>query len=288
MRILKLIIVVLIFPAALYAARPGIAVMDLEDKSGYHGADIGSGMADMLVTGLVETKKFKVIEREALKKVLAEQSLGMSGAVTPQTAARVGKILGVQYIVTGSVTEYGRQKGGAGAFGVGVKKQTARTAMDIRVIDTETAEIVAAVSGKGEKTSSSLKIANADILPTDVKLGSDSYNSTLEGKAVREAVEQVTKQLVRQFGGTPSSTVVKVSEDTIYISGGADSGIEEGDSFTIIRKGESLIDPETGEDLGSEDKIVGEIKIFEVLEKMSKARITKGSGIVRGDKAKKN
>ena len=61
-----------------------VAVMDFEDKTGHGGWHIGSGMADMLTTALVKSGKFMVIERQQLAKIMQEQSLGMSGAVTAQ------------------------------------------------------------------------------------------------------------------------------------------------------------------------------------------------------------
>ena len=86
-----------------------VAVMDFEDKAGY-GHNIGSGLSDMLVTSLVESKKFIVIERAELANIMKEQGLGMSGAVTPQSAAKVGQLLGVELIITGSVSEFGTKK----------------------------------------------------------------------------------------------------------------------------------------------------------------------------------
>ena len=107
---LLLFAVICILASPALAAKKRIAVVDLEDKSqGQHSGwrNVGSGMADMLTTGLVKCGKFNVMERQELQRVFEEQKLGASGAVTAQTAAKVGQLLGVQYLVIGSVTEFG-------------------------------------------------------------------------------------------------------------------------------------------------------------------------------------
>ncbi|MBI4652343.1 hypothetical protein HY745_13925 [Candidatus Desantisbacteria bacterium] len=92
------------------AGQKRVCIMDLEDKSGEQHSgwhNVGTGIADMMVTALVKTNKFMVIEREKLNKIMEEQQLGASGAITTQTAAKIGQLLGVNYIITGSVTEFG-------------------------------------------------------------------------------------------------------------------------------------------------------------------------------------
>ncbi|NIV72827.1 hypothetical protein GWN26_13105, partial [Candidatus Saccharibacteria bacterium] len=136
-----------------------IAVMDFEDRAGY-GHNIGQGLSDMLVTTLVKTGKFNVIEREELDNVLAEQGLGMSGAVTPQSAAQVGKLLGVELMVTGSVSEFGEKKSSIGGAlgGIGGKLTTreARSVVDIRLVNTTTGEIILAEAADASEKSRSL------------------------------------------------------------------------------------------------------------------------------------
>ena len=128
-----------------------VAVFDFEDKTDHsyrwwHGKGVGYGMSDMLVTALVKSGKFKVYERDALDKIMQEQKLGQSGAVTQQTAAKVGKLLGVQYAIIGSVSEFGYSKESFGGrvkrIRVGVGKQEATVAIDIRIVNVETGEII--------------------------------------------------------------------------------------------------------------------------------------------------
>lgn len=96
-------------PSSVFAqAKIRIAVSNFENNStwSWWGDNLGRAAADELATQLVQTGKFTVIERAQLDAILREQNLGASGAVTPATAAKVGKLLGVQLLLTGSITAF--------------------------------------------------------------------------------------------------------------------------------------------------------------------------------------
>src|SRR5436309_8732954 len=126
--------------------------------------DIGKGIADLLVDKLVNDGQFSVIERKALDKILAEQNFSNSDRADPTSAAKLGKVLGVDAIIIGSITQFGRDDKktgvGAGAFGgfgrrVGIggvekKESKAAVAISARMINTETAEIIAVATEKDE------------------------------------------------------------------------------------------------------------------------------------------
>jgi curli biogenesis system outer membrane secretion channel CsgG len=125
-------------------AKYRIGVMEFENQSPYGGWRLGQGCSDMLATSLVETGKFRVFERDKLDAILKEQDLGTAGRVTPQSAAKVGKMLGLQAIVTGAVTEFGHARKGGGGMGISIKKTTYRAGVDIRLVDATTGEIICA------------------------------------------------------------------------------------------------------------------------------------------------
>lgn len=277
-----------LFVSVAAAAAPRMAVMSLENKTAWRGENLGDGMADMLVSAFTNTKQFRMIERAEMDKILQEQNFALSGAVNAQTAAKVGQILGVEYMIIGSVNEFGTQESEVGAFGVNMINHTAAVGLDIRVINTTTAEIVAAATGQCSKSTKGVGISNADILPTNVKVGSDRFSTTLIGKATRGAVDDATAKIVKELGGSWKGAVVKVSEDgTVTINGGENAGVKVNDIFKVIRKGEEMVDPETGESLGSEDEVIGEIKITEVKPKYANAKVVKGSGIAKSDTIEK-
>jgi curli biogenesis system outer membrane secretion channel CsgG len=273
-----IIVVLLLLPFLLFAKKPRIAVVDFDYKAGEtEGSEsIGSGFSDMLSTSLFKSGKFDVYERTKMNQILEEQKLGLTGLITPQTAAKIGNLLGVEYLVVGSINQFGQKRSTASAFGVSVDTLTARVATDIRLVAVESGKITASATGVGEETASGVAIENYDILPTDVQLGSADFDQTLVGKATKKCIDDLVTKLSKTFGSMPlEGKVIKVSGNKVYINLGKDSGIAAGQVFKILREGEELIDPSTGESLGSETTEIGSIKVTEINEKFSIAEIVK-------------
>jgi curli biogenesis system outer membrane secretion channel CsgG len=162
-----------------------------------HRWEVGRGVADELVTALFNTGKFRLIEREQIQEVLDEQHLGYSGQIDSRTAARLGKILGVQVLIMGKVTEFATDSKGASiftpqGFGFGIKASTARVTLDARMVDTTSAEIIAIATGKGEKKQTSLGL-RVDF--NHIAFGSDEFRKTDLGVALKDAVAQLAEQL---------------------------------------------------------------------------------------------
>jgi TolB-like protein len=120
-------------------ARPGIAVLPF-DNSGSYGQDkenfdaLEKGIAGMLISELAANPAARVVEREGIEKLLAEQSLGASGKVTPETAAKIGKLVGARYVITGTFIDF------YGDF-----------RLDARIINVETTEIVKVESDRMQR-----------------------------------------------------------------------------------------------------------------------------------------
>ena len=123
-------------------SRTRIAVVDLEsqgEKAKTEG--LGKIAAQWLTTAFVQQGRFDVVERQALKKVMEEQRLGLTGVIDADTAANLGRVLGTTYIVTGSVVSYGQ------GMELGVKIIETESA-GIKVADRLTAGSVSAMSRK--------------------------------------------------------------------------------------------------------------------------------------------
>ena len=277
-------------------AQPRVAVFDFEDRTDrsfawWHGKGVGSGMADMLVTALVKSGKFKVFERQQIQKILAEQDFGASGAVTAETAAKIGKLLGVQYAIFGSVTEFGYSKGGVGGrikgIGVGVRKYEATVAVDVRIVDVNTGEIIFSDTVRKQKSKSGLRLST----PKFAFRNQNDFDNSLVGKATREAINEIVKLIEKHAKpGEFKAKIVKVDADgTVIINAGSNAGVKVGDRLVIYREGEELTDPDTGLSLGKEMKKIGVIQVTEDLfgGKASRARIISGSNFQRGDLVKR-
>ena len=91
------------------AAKTRVAVIDFEQKGEqeFRGKQVGEIVAEWLITSLVRTGRFDVVERAQLQKILKEQQLGMTGMINQETAAKVGELLGVKVIITGSIIQIG-------------------------------------------------------------------------------------------------------------------------------------------------------------------------------------
>ncbi len=267
-----------------------IAVVEFEDKSDrsrwrWTGPNPGRGMSDMLTTALVQSGKFRVIEREQLHHVLAEQDFGQSGRVTKETAPQLGKLLGVSAVVYGSVSEFGylaSDTGGSipGMGGAGFSKTTGRVAIDVRMIDTTTGEIILADTASDEKTQMGLKLSTQDF-----SFGHDGkYDETLVGKATREAIEDLVEKITETLEDVPwTGRLVKATGSSIYLNAGQDVGVQSGMEFNVYRMGEELIDPVTGLSLGAEEELIGTIRAMDIKEKYSICTVTEGSGFDAGD-----
>lgn len=263
-----------------------IAVINFEDKAGY-GHNVGRGVSDMLVTSLVESEKFVVIEREELDEILKEQGLGQSGLVTPQSAAKVGQLLGIQRIITGSVTEFGTKQnkvgGGIGGFNLGVSTSTARVAVDMRIINVNTGEITMAKSAEGEDSSTGLDNVGVDDIDFH---NSTTWDNTQLGIASREAINECVEYIVEDMQGLPwEGKIIKASGTTIYMKPGSKGGVQPGMEFAVYRPGEELIDPDTGISLGSEESKIGTIQYTADIGegKAGKALVKSGTGFQAGD-----
>lgn len=144
--------------------KPRIAVIEFTSKAenqwyGWWHQNGASAAQDVMVTELVKSRKFVVIEREKINAILQEKGLTLGGDVDPKTAMQIGKLLGLNYLLTGSVTEYGNTDVGAhgsgfrGIPGFGAGKRKFVAALNARLINVSTGEIVWAEEARKEESS---------------------------------------------------------------------------------------------------------------------------------------
>jgi curli biogenesis system outer membrane secretion channel CsgG len=188
--------------------RPAVAVMDFDFGTvHYHwwgNYDIGKGMADQVVDALLEDGTFRVIERKKLDTILAEQDFAASDRADPSAAklSKLGKVLGVKYIIAGSITKFGGEEknyGGGGLIkgklgGLGLKKAKTEVSLTARMIDTTTGEILLSAKGEGLSTKGGgLKVG---ALGGGVGGGFSMSSSGYKESAIGEAQEAATKDLI--------------------------------------------------------------------------------------------
>lgn len=153
-----LLLAVVAIPSISSAAssdKPRVAVLEFKNKADnqwwYHGG--AEAAQDVFVTELVKSGKFRVVEREQLEALMQEKNLSLSGDVDPKTAVKIGKLLGVNYLLTGAVTEYGNTDVSGGGGGVYAGKRKFVASLNARLIDTNTGEVVWADEASQEEAS---------------------------------------------------------------------------------------------------------------------------------------
>jgi curli biogenesis system outer membrane secretion channel CsgG len=190
--------------------RVTVAVMDFEygTVDNWWGQyDIGKGMADQVVDALVNDGSFRVIERKKLDTVLAEQDFAQSDRADPSAAklAKVGKVLGVRYIIAGSITKFAtsdKKYGGGGLIGgkiggLGLKKAKSEVTVTARMIDATTGEIM--LSAKGEGISNKGGGVSVGGFGGGGGAGFSMGSGEYKASALGEAQEQACKLLVQQL-----------------------------------------------------------------------------------------
>ena len=259
--LLTIFLLTLTFNLSFSQVKKSIAVFSIENKSVTKYANIGNSLAEMITTELVKTTKIKVIERQKLENLLQEFALSESGLVDQSSIMKAGKMIGVDYAVFGAVADYGvnNESKDSGAFGVNISTVTQRgkVALDVRMVNTTTGEIIAAEN----------LVETARKKRTNVLSGnSSSYGETLVGNASRAAVPKVVTLLTKQVTGETISNdykILLVKDQEVFITAGSLSGVSAGDLYTDIKKGEELKDEATGVSFGFLEE---EIEMLEVVD----------------------
>ncbi len=168
-----------------------IGVVNFQNKTSSKVLGIGESAADILGTILHKTERFIIIPQQDIASILEHQSMGASGAINPATATKMGKILGLNAIISGAITAYSEATEGQDYLIYKKKKQIARVTVDYRLVDTTTGIQIMADSGQGvyEKDTGGA-----------FGLGSkSSYDADLRDGALRDALTKATINILKQL-----------------------------------------------------------------------------------------
>ena len=203
--------------------RMGLAVLPFQTKG--LGTEMGEiNVVEQMMTTFFNLNRFKLFERSQLEKILEEQKLGMSGVLDASTAAEIGKGIGVDAIVIGTVTRSG-----------------SNIAIDARLIDTETAEIITAQDEISARTS------------------------------IQDLKEMINKLSLKISQDLPlvEGYVISVDGDRLTLDIGSNRGLKKGMKCIIYKEGKEIIHPMTRKVLGKETEELGEIKLNQVYPEYS-------------------
>jgi curli biogenesis system outer membrane secretion channel CsgG len=186
-----------------------IAVADFEVKAAKATSEIGSGLREMLTTALMNSNRFSVLERQALGAVMQEQELSVSGAAQAGGGPQRGKIKTADLIITAAVTEFEPQAsggrvgiGGGGGVGSGVlggllgaALNKAHMALDIRIVDTSTSEVLTATRVQGQASDIAGGIMGGFLGSWGLGAGLSAYANTPMEKAIRVCIIEAVRYI---------------------------------------------------------------------------------------------
>ena len=183
-------------------SHPLVVVMDFGTHKGATTADINLTAAekascDYVMERLVEDGRFEVMERDLMQEKLEAEQLNTTGLIDPDTARRIGAILGVRYIVYGNVTDMTASDTGTSIMGSGVKLLNVKSHIIARLMDVETGDILMASKGEGKSTSSLTKIGTEELGTITIgtqKVSQESVHNALQ-KAAYAAVDTMLERL---------------------------------------------------------------------------------------------
>ena len=205
---------------------------------------MGKQALDILSSKLAASGKFLLLERSDIASLLEEAKKSDNGLAT----------IGADYMIIGSITEFGRKNVGKNGVFTNTKTQIVEAAVAVRLVDVSTGLIIYSDEGKGSAeltTRTSMGVG-----------GQASYDATLSDKAISEAIGQLVENIINKCTDKPWRTFfLSYDSDAQLIAGGASQGIRVGDSFVVKTKGKKVKNPQTGVMIELPGKQIGTVKV---------------------------
>ena len=196
---------------------------------------------DILSSKLAASGKFILLEREDLDILVNEAGSDMNK-------------IGADYIILGSITEFGRKNAGEQKIFSSTKTQTVEAGVSIRLVEASTGLIIYSDEAKGYAETSTKQTMGLG--------GSAGYDATLSDKAISSALSQLVENIINKCMDKPwKSYILSVEDGSYIISGGASQGLVAGDKFNVYKKGKVVKNPQTGMNVELPGTKTGEITI---------------------------
>jgi len=248
-----------------YAAQPkSIGVLTFKNLSGQRGLE--QLITDSLVAELSKNPKLNVIDRDDLTAILNEQGLSRMGLLAKDNAAQLGRITGINYIVTGSISDSHITD----QPNVIADKDKINIIAFWKIIDTTSGSVVFADTTNGivNKTRGRDKKGN--------KIWKVEFSEYT--KSAKDISKKISDTLDKNLNESPVPVhVASIDGNIVYIDAGSNKQVIPGQVFMVYKDGKAVCNPETGEVLGVQHKLVCQITITSVENKMSLGTVTSGN-----------
>ncbi len=198
----------------------------LVDESGDR---LGKQAADILSARLAQTDKFLLYERQDSDEITMEKVL----------SGLEGEGIAVDYLIVGSVSEFGRSNESKSGVFSRAKLQKAYAKVNVRLIEVESGLIIEGFEGAGEATSESKRTLGVG--------SSAGFDQSLTDKSISQAISKLVSNLVEKMTNKPWRSFLLDEDDGLYImAGGESQGIQQGMEFSVYAKGKKVRNPQTG------------------------------------------
>ncbi|HEY9122897.1 MAG TPA: CsgG/HfaB family protein [Bacteroidales bacterium] len=206
---------------------------------------MGKQAVDILSAKLASTGKFILLERQDLDKIVAESKIAGTDSIQHIRA---------DYIILGSVTQFGRKTVGDQNVFSRSKTQTVEATVSIRLVDVYSGQVIYSEEGKGEAETTAKSVMG---------IGEHAdYDATLSDKAISAAISKLVENIINNCMDRPwKSYFLTYDDNGIIIAGGKNQGLKVGDIFIVEEKGKKVKNPQTGMTIELPGKVAGKIKI---------------------------
>ena len=274
-------------PPSKDAVLPVVAVSSFDNRSGFEGQwHLGNGMADLLVSELLQSHHFVVVERQEFDRLIAEIGLQGGQFFRPEGRVTPGRMKGAKFLVRGVITDFSQTGGGGlwlamkNLFLMG-RGYNARVALTLTLVDIESGQVVSSVQSIGLVRA---REAYAETSYKGVAFGGDAFFRTPLGRAAASAIRSGVRQIIRQV---PQDwwrpMIAEVRGRMLILNGGADRCFRVGDELVVRAPAQPVTDPATGDVLSFlPGPQVGRIRIVQVADRIAFAEPVSGSGFQRG------
>lgn len=277
-----------------------IGILKFESRADGISYSNAESITDELTRMLANSYAIAIIDRSSLEAIAREQRMSLSGLIDPRTAAKVGHLAGIQYLITGAITNFNMTEnleqndstalwdliGGKDlAKHLGsktiTKTENAEVTLDLRIIDVNTQEVVLSMAETGKATrQTTVRADNTDGGHANIQ------NLNLKDEAVSDAVARIGQRIKEAVAGEYPQ-VLRVNKDEIIISLGATSGAKPGNLYKVSLEGEEILDMR-GKVIGRTTTPIAVVRVDDVKNDYSIARVIKKGGnlsnIQRGDR----
>ncbi|MFV1985098.1 MAG: CsgG/HfaB family protein [Thiohalomonadales bacterium] len=206
---------------------------------------IGKQASDILASRLTESGKFIMFERQDLDKIKNESDLSK---ITT-------KVVGADYLILGSVSEFGRSTTSEVGIFSRNKKQRANATVNVRLVDVVTGQIIFSQEGSGEALSEANRVFGVG--------ESASYDSKLDDEALSAAISKLVSNLIENLLDKPwVAYILDAQQGQVIISGGKSQGLKKDDKLKVMKRGRMVRNPQTGLDIELPRKEIAQLKVI--------------------------